>query len=392
MSDRAVQWATVEAFQGETSLGIISLTKGPVSFKGTMHLEATGHTTFRAQAGYGAIEGNHTVFYHGEAQGVLPTGQISITMVKDSIPTFTEDGPINDRYMTKQVEIKKDTETEILTHRFNFDAPDEYNQDKTVSYPLVISLHAWGFPNSEEALSIPEWTFGWLADGSPYSAMPGINQPPAFRYSPICPPPYNTKDGGGPSAPEGGEWNSPEARRMIMDTLRDLLYRFNIDRDRIYINGFSMGGAGVWYIAQEFYQEFGFPMAAICRGAGYTPTETMLDAGEFPDVSKSAVWIHVGERDNMALSWEHLGNKDLALYTYSLVKQEKGTGVETLITRNVGSGLTAVSPDDALESTLYDFSVGGKSVLRLSIYKDRNHEYLCDRNEDFVTWMFSQSN
>lgn len=300
---------------------------------------------------------------------------------------FTEEAPTNFKYMQKEVEVNDNGKKTIQIHRYHFNAPEGYNENKAVSYPLVISLYPFGFPNSEEALTIPEWTFGFLSDGSPYSIMPGENQPAAFQYSPICPPPYN-REFGGPSAPDGGEWNSPAAKQMIIATIKELISKYNIDTSRIYLNGFSMGGAGVWYIAQAFYDEMGYPIAAISRSAGYTPTDKMLDANMFPDLYKSAIWYHVGENDDMALSWDGMGNADLAEYTYQKLILQHGKGEEKITQRTIGNGLT--EEGDELESTMKEYIVDGKSLLRLSIYKNRGHENLCARNTDFVEWMYKQ--
>jgi lysophospholipase L1-like esterase len=302
---------------------------------------------------------------------------------------YTEEAPTNFKYIAKDIAIVENGNTTIQTHRYNFDAPDIYNVNKSRSYPLVISLCASGFPNSVEALTIPMWTFGQLADNSPYCVMPGENQQPAFFYTPICPPPYS-REFGGPSAPDGGEWNSPAAKQMIIATIKELISRYNIDTKRIYINGFSMGGAGVWYIAQEFYEKMGYPVAAISRCAGYTPTNQMLDMNKFPDVYRSAIWYHVGEKDTMPLNGNTMGNFELAHYTYNKIKQQRSGGIETVINRSVGNGLTA--NNDSLESTLYDYSVGGRSVFRLSVYANRGHEDLSARNTDFVNWMYGQKN
>ena len=302
---------------------------------------------------------------------------------------FTEEAPTNFKYISKDIEIIDGATKKTMTHRYHFDAPDGYNEDKTVSYPLVISLCAWGFPNSEEAVNIPEWTFGHLADNSPYCTMPGVDKVKAFQYTPICPPPYS-RESGLPTAPEGGEWNSPAEKQMIIATVKELISKYNIDKSRIYLQGFSMGGAGVWYIAQEFYDEMGYPIAAISRVAGYTPTDKMLDENLFPDVYKSAVWYHVGENDTMALDWDYIGNAELAEYTYQKLVKQHGTGEETIVERSIGNGLT--EGDDELQSIMKEYKVNGKSVIRLSVYKSRGHEDLSGRNIDFIDWIFSQKN
>lgn len=394
LQDPAVEWATVQAFYNGYEKESLTLSRGE-GFQGEFTVSDEGEWRFVAQAGEGQphvdptllYEGQHTVAVDGDAAFTIALSRITNT-------TYTEDAPTNYKYMTKDVVVTTEESTTLQTHRFNFDAPDEYNGDKTKAYPLVISLHAWGPPNSEQALAIPQGTSFHLADNSPYATMPGPNPPPAFHYAPICPPPYLLKDENGqliePNAPNGGEWNSPAAKQMIVATVIDLISRFHIDTRRIYLNGFSMGGAGTWYIAQALYEGLGYPVAAIVRGAGYTPTETMIDENVLPDVYRSAIWIHVGENDTMSLHWNTLGNYLLAVHTYQYLKDQLPGGSETTTNRTVGDGLTS-QDDDGLTSTLKDYTVDGRSRYRLSVYPGRDHEVLWQRNTDIMTWMYSQT-
>jgi predicted esterase len=324
------------------------------------------------------------------------TSSGSFTLLASDFQTtdFTETAPTVYKYCADDMSITAaNGSVSTQTHRYHFRAPAAYNGDKSVSYPLIISLHGWGFPNSESCVSIPPNTFGHLQDGSPASTIPGSGSLPAFEYSPICPPPYYTSNE--PSAPNGGEWNSPAAKQMIVGTIKNLMQRFNVDPARIYLVGFSMGGAGTWYIAQAWYEATGYPMAAISRNSGYTPTNQMLDAGQFADVFRSSVWIHVGDQDDMAQSGS-LGNFELAKYTYAKLKAQRGAGVETITNRSEGNGLTTKTPSaDSMTATLSDYEVGGKSVLRLSVYHNPDpnkagHSDFSGRDTDFLTWLFDQ--
>lgn len=311
----------------------------------------------------------------------------TVTVLR-SKPDYTETAPTNTKLYEIPMEITANGATTTQTHRFHFDAPHIYNSDKTKSYPLVIILHASGFPNSEEATTITEESnFAYLKDGSAYGYLPGKNIPDSFYYVPICPPPYHSTYPS-PLARDGGEWNSPAAKQMIMATIKDLVSRFNIDLDRIYINGFSMGGAGTWYIAQEWYDQTGIPFAAICRGAGYSPTNQMLDNGEFDDIYRSAVWIDVGENDPLGLPGS-MGNNELMLYTYDKQKARRTGGSETVTTRTLSNPDTSSSVQ-TIQSVFHEYTVNGESIYRLSVNIDKGHIYLIDWNTDFITWLFSK--
>jgi len=191
---------------------------------------------------------NPVVYTVTAEDGSAKNYAVSVLRIK---PVYTEDAPTNTKYYQIPMEINANGTTSTQTHRFHFDAPVVYNADKSKKYPLVINLHASGFPNSEEATEITDEShFAYLRDGSSYAFLNGNDIPESFYYLPICPPPYSAYTGG-PLARDGGEWNSPASKQMIMATIKDLINRFNIDITRIYITGFSMGGAGTWYIAQE---------------------------------------------------------------------------------------------------------------------------------------------
>ncbi|MCA9085597.1 MAG: hypothetical protein KDA81_16165 [Planctomycetaceae bacterium] len=58
-----------------------------------------------------------------------------------------------------------------------------------------------------------------------------------------------------PSAPwnesTGGRWNVPEADAYIRAVIDECSHRFNIDRDRIVLGGYSMGGFGAYHLCQR---------------------------------------------------------------------------------------------------------------------------------------------
>jgi dienelactone hydrolase len=54
-------------------------------------------------------------------------------------------------------------------------------------------------------------------------------------------------------APAGGTrgWTSAERRQAVFEIMDGLLAEFPIDRQRIYLMGFSLGGGGVWNYLQQ---------------------------------------------------------------------------------------------------------------------------------------------
>ena len=58
-----------------------------------------------------------------------------------------------------------------------------------------------------------------------------------------------------PSAPwnekTGARWNVPAADDYIHDVIQECSFRFNIDADRIFLGGYSMGGFGAFHLCQR---------------------------------------------------------------------------------------------------------------------------------------------
>ena len=69
-----------------------------------------------------------------------------------------------------------------------------------------------------------------------------------------------------------------EELAAVFGLLDELAHEFNIDTDRVYVLGHSMGGAGVWNALHQQPQRFA---AGITTAGGFLP---WLDAGRIRDV------------------------------------------------------------------------------------------------------------
>lgn len=71
-----------------------------------------------------------------------------------------------------------------------------------------------------------------------------------------------------PDAP-GRAWTDPVSERGALALLEDVMARYAIDRDRVLVTGFSMGGRGTWHLATRHADLFtaAIPMAARSDGA-----------------------------------------------------------------------------------------------------------------------------
>jgi predicted peptidase len=69
-------------------------------------------------------------------------------------------------------------------------------------------------------------------------------------------------------------WTDPDAERAVMSLLDRIEGEYTIDRRRVIVTGFSMGGSGTWFMASRHRDRFtaAIPMAA---SAGDLPIDTL---------------------------------------------------------------------------------------------------------------------
>ncbi len=91
-------------------------------------------------------------------------------------------------------------------------------------------------------------------------------------------------------APAGGigGWVSPARRQAVFEIIDGLLNEFPIDRQRIYLMGFSMGGMGIWSYLQ---QRPGFFAAANPQGGPALELDPEL-------VKNTPIWATIGIGDD----------------------------------------------------------------------------------------------
>ena len=53
-----------------------------------------------------------------------------------------------------------------------------------------------------------------------------------------------------------GDWSSPENEKAVNALLDMVLARYSIDKKKVVVTGFSMGGAGSWHFAETFPERF----------------------------------------------------------------------------------------------------------------------------------------
>ena len=97
-----------------------------------------------------------------------------------------------------------------------------------------------------------------------------------------------------PQCPEDDYWNSKHQIDTIIALLNEIVSRYRIDKDRIYVTGLSMGGHGTWSLALEFPDRFA-AIAPIC-GRG--------DSEKAARICHLPVWNFHGAKDDIVpLKW-----------------------------------------------------------------------------------------
>ncbi|REK77002.1 dienelactone hydrolase family protein [Paenibacillus paeoniae] len=102
--------------------------------------------------------------------------------------------------------------------------PDAHNQDSVEEWPLILFLH--GINRRGDDISL-------IRDYGLCTRLQQENELPFLLLAPQCP----------------GHSSWTDELEPIMLLLHDILERYNVDRKRVYLTGFSMGGHAAWYYA-----------------------------------------------------------------------------------------------------------------------------------------------
>lgn len=90
-----------------------------------------------------------------------------------------------------------------------------------------------------------------------------------------------------PQCPARSFWSKADQQKRLLELLAHINKTYNVDRDRIYLTGLSMGGYGSWRLAADHPQMFA-AVAPIC-GAG--------DPKDGEALTKLPIWAWHGTED-----------------------------------------------------------------------------------------------
>jgi predicted peptidase len=164
------------------------------------------------------------------------------------------------------------------------------NYDSSQHYPLVVCLHGRSGRGRRNVRNI-----GANRAAQVLSEPDIRNRYPAFLLVPQTPPDrswgYALDDSvmaGFHQRARGGRSMGVPIDEPVIALIEDVSERWSIDRDRIYVTGQSMGGAGAWYLATEHPNLFAATMP-ICGFASPSFAESLANV---------PVWAFHGEIDN----------------------------------------------------------------------------------------------
>lgn len=167
---------------------------------------------------------------------------------KKSLPKFRQ----------QQQSIKKKI-TKIVSGHYLLYLPQEYETNNQ-RFPLMLFLHGAGERGNNLKLVTKHGPPKLIENGKDF---------PFIIVSPQCPP---------------NQWWSTEFLNIL---LNEIVSKYRVDEDRIYVTGLSMGGFGTWALALEYPDRFA-AIAPICGGG--SPYEACK-------IKHLPIWVFHGAKD-----------------------------------------------------------------------------------------------
>ncbi|MBI5477070.1 MAG: prolyl oligopeptidase family serine peptidase [Ignavibacteriales bacterium] len=146
--------------------------------------------------------------------------------------------------------------------------PKNYNTDTLKRFPLIIYLHG----GSRRGTDLKKL----YADGIPDQIYRG-REFPFIIIAPQC--------------PEHIRWSTDN---WFENFYKEVTDKYRIDTNRVYLTGFSLGGAGTWYIGVKYPDKF----AAIAPMSGFTSHIDYID-NNLDKLIDMPIWAFHGKIDNV---------------------------------------------------------------------------------------------
>lgn len=162
--------------------------------------------------------------------------------------------------------------------------PEDYQEDSTKLYPLVLFLHGAGERGDDNALQLTHGSRLFLANRADFPAIVVMPQCPTDDYWAQM-----VRGDDGKRRFNFGEKPNP-GLGAVMELLENFRNKQPVDQDRIYLMGLSMGGMGTFELLARKPDTFA---AAIPICGGTNPGLLALYANKVP------LWIFHGAADKV---------------------------------------------------------------------------------------------
>jgi predicted peptidase len=155
------------------------------------------------------------------------------------------------------------TITKTLSCNYLLFLPEDYGREKK-SWPLILFLHGAGERGSDiEKVKVH----------GPPKIVQTKKDFPFIVVSPQC--------------PEDDWWT--DKTEMLINLLDDIVAHYDVDTERIYLTGLSMGGYGAWALASQYPDRFA-AVVPICGGGDRILARTLKDV---------PIWAFHGAKDSV---------------------------------------------------------------------------------------------
>lgn len=183
--------------------------------------------------------------------------------------------------------------------------PEGYKKSGTHRSPLMLFLHGAG----ERGTNVQK-----VAAHGPPKVVKTKRDFPFVLVSPQC--------------PDDRTWRDDE----LLALLDDIVARHNIDTNRIYVTGLSMGGYGSWSLGTKYPERFA-AIAPICGGGEQIPV-LLAPPAKKKSLQSLGVWAFHGAKDSvvpleesqrMTNALMRAGCKDVKLTVYPNLDHDSWT-------------------------------------------------------------------
>ena len=216
--------------------------------------------------------------FHGPREEWYPNGQISEKsnwikgdiengkgQMHGSLKKWSKDGGLNyEMFFDKGLKTKpKDTNYHYISY-----TPKEYKKDSLKKWPLIIYLHG-GSPRGTDTIKL-------YSSGIPDQIWRG-REFPFIIVAPQC--------------PLGHRWSTDY---WFENFYNEITTKYNVDTNKVYLTGVSLGGAGTWYLAIKHPDKF----AAIAPMSGFTSHIDYIDKN-IDKLVDIPIWAFHGKIDKV---------------------------------------------------------------------------------------------